>query len=293
MNPIELIFSLRAENDTIHAKKATIQPTINSAGEVDLSKLLIIQDNVTVVRVLVAVELNSSDDIIALLLVNNLLERRIPHISRALSMPYVPYARYGDIPTSEKPFSLKVFANAINSCGFDDVYIADPPSPVSSALIDNVTVLDVKKILSRIKNDPSTNWDDVVLVCPNAEKTERTYQIAQACGFKDVIRTGKEREVETGFIVKNEIYGEVTDKRCLIVSDMCVTGHQFLTLADELRKVGAKEVILYVTHGIFSKGLGSFDGLIDSVYTTDSINQNERIQEADSLSLEFNVIDIK
>ena len=293
MNSIELIFSLRDEHNKIHAQKTIIKPTINSAGEVDVSKLLIINDNTAVVRVLVAVELNSSDDIIALLLVNNLLERRIPHINRALSMPYVPYGRFDAVPTTANPFSLKVFANMINSCNFDDVYIADPPNTVASALINNVTVLETKDILNRIKNDASTDWDDVVLVSPDAAKTEKTYQIAQKCGFKEVIHTDKIRNIELGKITKIEIYGDVEGKKCLIVDDVCDSGYRAFKLAGALREKGAKNIILYVTHGIFSEKLRILENLVDSVYTTDSINQSQTLEEAKGLNLEFNVIDIK
>ena len=60
----------------------------------------------------------------------------------------------------------------------------------------------------------------------------------------------------------------LSNRRILIVDDICDGGATFVGLAKELRAAGAKKVYLYVTHGIFSKGL-PLEG-IDKVFTTDS-----------------------
>ena len=82
--------------------------------------------------------------------------------------------------------------------------------------------------------------------------------------------------------VRNTITGEITGTRlddpdqsakgrdCLIVDDICDGGRTFIELAKVIRQQGPARGYLYVTHGIFSNGLGIFQGLTDGVYTTDS-----------------------
>ena len=61
----------------------------------------------------------------------------------------------------------------------------------------------------------------------------------------------------------------VRDKVCLILDDICDGGGTFTGLSHVLRGTyGARAVDLFVTHGIFSKGL-PLDG-IRAVHTTDS-----------------------
>jgi phosphoribosylpyrophosphate synthetase len=49
--------------------------------------------------------------------------------------------------------------------------------------------------------------------------------------------------------------GDCKDKRVLIVDDICDGGKTFELLAKDLYNAGAEEVNLFVTHGLFSKGL--------------------------------------
>lgn len=64
----------------------------------------------------------------------------------------------------------------------------------------------------------------------------------------------------------------------LIVDDICDGGATFIQLVKALREVGHPSRIgLYVTHGIFSKGLGPlFEAGIAVVYSTNSFSQKAR-----------------
>jgi ribose-phosphate pyrophosphokinase len=54
----------------------------------------------------------------------------------------------------------------------------------------------------------------------------------------------------------NGHYGilELTGKTCLIVDDICDGGGTFVLAANYLHSLGAKNIALYTTHGIYSKG---------------------------------------
>ena len=60
-------------------------------------------------------------------------------------------------------------------------------------------------------------------------------------------------------------------KDVTIVDDISDGGRSFIELAAVLRKRNVGKIYLYVTHGIFSKGLDVlFEAGIDEVFTTNS-----------------------
>ena len=65
----------------------------------------------------------------------------------------------------------------------------------------------------------------------------------------------------------------VKGKKCLIVDDICDGGGTFVGSAKLLIEAGADRVDLYVTHGIFSKGIPIH--CIDHVWTTNSYYEGE------------------
>lgn len=65
----------------------------------------------------------------------------------------------------------------------------------------------------------------------------------------------KVRDSATGKILSTEIEGDVQGKNCIIIDDICDGDATFIELAKVLKAKGAADLYLYVTHGIFSKGL--------------------------------------
>ncbi|HCW17254.1 MAG TPA: phosphoribosylpyrophosphate synthetase, partial [Achromobacter sp.] len=53
----------------------------------------------------------------------------------------------------------------------------------------------------------------------------------------------------------------------LVVDDICDGGRTFLELASALRDTTRQPVYLYVTHGIFSKGLGELNARYAGIFT--------------------------
>jgi len=118
---------------------------------------------------------------------------------------------------------------------------------------------------------PADSRPDVVII-PDAGAVERSTTIADLFGVK-TIQCGKERNYDTGeltgFTVP-DISAYSRGTRFLIPDDICDGGGTFLGLLQEIHKQQPlASVDLFVTHGIFSKGLGSLCQF-DNVYTTDS-----------------------
>lgn len=79
----------------------------------------------------------------------------------------------------------------------------------------------------------------------------------------------KHRNPKTGHIESVTIDPEdaslLAGANVVIVDDICDGGGTFIPVAKEAKGFGALTVSLLVTHGIFSKGLGVFEGIIDNI----------------------------
>lgn len=109
-----------------------------------------------------------------------------------------------------------------------------------------------------------------VVFSPDKGATERANLVwTKAVENEDsvLIQGSKVRNAENGWITHYELppMVQVNKQTVLIVDDICDGGKTFEFAAEALRKKGAEKIYLYVTHGIFSKGLESLkflDGLI-------------------------------
>ena len=81
-------------------------------------------------------------------------------------------------------------------------------------------------------------------------------------------------------IVAHEYLGDSVDgKDVIIVDDMIASGESLIDVARQLKERNARKVFAFATFGLFTKGMGVFDeayesGIIDRIYTTNSIYQN-------------------
>ena len=171
-------------------------------------------------------------------------------------------------------FSLKVVARLINGLGYDRVFTCDPHSDVTPALVE---ILHIVSQLEMVRSHPGLRphfyGKLLAIVSPDAGAIKKAFSVAKHIGLP-LVTASKIRNVETGAITHTEIQNpnQVEGLDALIVDDICDGGRTFIELAKALRAQGASRVYLYVTHGIFSQGLGVFDGLIDAIFTTDSFD---------------------
>lgn len=212
--------------------------------------------------VFIGANLQTSDDIMELLLLTNALKNVYSPSTMSLTLGYTPYGRQDRIGVDGEPLSLKVFADLINLQGYDEVLIYDPHSDVTPALINNSQVVPNYEIARG-----ALPKENVILVSPDAGANKKVFTFAKELGYNTVVRADKIRDVATGNITDTIVYTDhVGDKDFLIVDDICDGGRTFIELAKKLKEKTNGKIYLYVTHGIFSKGIEPFDGLIDHIY---------------------------
>lgn len=206
-----------------------------------------------------------------------------------LVIPYFPYARQDRVCVHGEALGASVMANIINSLGFSKVTVWDAHSDVSPALLKRVVNIPQINLLKKCDDlVQRLSSGELILVSPDAGAAKKTIKIAETFGGEpEVIQAQKVRNLKTGEIVKTEILGDVKDKNVLITDDICDGGRTFIELAKALKEKGAKEVSLFVTHGIFSNGLSVFDGLIERIYTTDSFRAKNEFTFNGQVSLQI------
>lgn len=162
-----------------------------------------------------------------------------------LTMPYLPYARQDKAINNAETFALRPFLSMIAQLNFKTVSAFDPhnESVVHEYLNNFVALSPLNEINAAIK----TVQPD--LICyPDAGARTRYSKIID---FPSSYAT-KVRDQTTGVILSMQISGDYKDKTILIVDDICDGGMTFINIAAALKD--AKEINLYISHGIFSKG---------------------------------------
>ena len=243
-----------------------------SGGEIHI-KLSNLIDYDKITKVVITNRIKSSDDLIKILMVKDALQRKgIKEFD--LVMPYIPYGRQDRVCVEGEAFALKVFANIINSAKFDNVLTFDPHSGISPALIDNCKEININNILRKVcYNICVIDSSDILLISPDAGSNKKMNILYDKSLFTGLVKCDKKRDVDTGKLSGFEVFAnDLQGKPCLIVDDICDGGGTFIGLAEELKKKNAGNLYLYVSHGIFSKGIYDLITVFKKIYTTNSFS---------------------
>ncbi len=172
----------------------------------------------------------------------------------------------------DEPFSLKIFCDLLNSQKFESVTIYDPHSDVTPALIDNCEIIQQWDIARMVL--PQEYFNNYLFVSPDAGAYKK---VSKLMHDDSRIAIGVKNRDASGNITHTDVFSPapIEGQDCLIVDDICDGGRTFIELAKTLKDKGAKSVTLYITHGIFSKGVDALKPHIDRVHTTNSFNNTQ------------------
>ena len=184
----------------------------------------------------------------------------------------IEQGRFPDgIKSDKENFALKVFANWLNSLGFDKVFVENAHSNVSNALINNIVEDlpngDIEYITSQYE------FDVIFFPDEGACKRYKDMEVIKNLGLPIAFGI-KNRDWKTGEILGLDVMGaDVKDKRVLIIDDICSKGFTFYFSGEKLRDLGASDVRLYITHceDTIQNGKILNTDVISKVYTTDTI----------------------
>ncbi len=194
-------------------------------------------------------EFENEAELIQVLQLKDLLSKYTKNVG--LYIPYLPYARQDKAVTNESTFALHTFAHVINSFNFKYVGTLD----IHNLYVTNELIRNLHNIEPKFPNlGPNT-----VFVFPDSGAYQRYYHLIN---LNQMATMKKNRDQMTGKITELKVdlnyqlmEQNFNDTRFLIVDDICDGGTTFIMAANELKKYNPKDINLYVTHGIFSKGI--------------------------------------
>ena len=225
----------------------------------------------------------------------------------ALVLPYVPHARMDRTKSDSEVFTLKYFAEIINSLNFSSVRVLDPHSNVSTALINNVVVDSVEPYIKEAIDDIEGVGIDkgekyggrAVIYFPD-EGAMKRYKDLKVFEDRPMIYGKKDRDWATGVIKGLKVCDrdgvELTSLKqyarngfvtVLMIDDIVSYGGTLAYSGAKLKELGATEVYAYATHtenSVLDTEKGTLikkleDGTVGELYTTDSIytGENSRV----------------
>lgn len=185
-------------------------------------------------------------------------------------IPYVPYARQDRVANVGESLTSKVFADIINAQKYHAVIVFEAHSDVILALLDNV-------YNAQMDLDFQDVHEDAIIVAPDAGAYKK---LRKRFPDRPMLYAVKSRDTKTGKLTKMTLISDgipptaITDKKLVVVDDICDGGATFNLLAESLREQGYdNDLELVVTHGIFSKGFDELKKNYKHIYTTNSFYQ--------------------
>ena len=190
-------------------------------------------------------------------------------------VPYFGYARQDRRPRSARvPISARVVANMMARSGIDRVLTVDLHAEQIQGFfdipVDNVFGSPV--LLDEITNQ---DYDNPLVVSPDVGGVVRARAVAKQLNT-DLAIIDKRREKANESQVMH-IIGDVTDRTCILVDDMCDTAGTLCKAADALKANGAKRVVAYATHPVLSGAAvdNIINSSLDELVVTDTIPLSE------------------
>lgn len=172
-----------------------------------------------------------------------------------LLVPYLGYARQDRRMNPWQPITARLVADLLQTAGASRVITFDLHAPqiegFYSIPIDNIPVSSILGMIWRKSCPPDFNPDNDVVVSPDHGGVVRAKSFMDSAGIPNLVVVNKYRE-KANEVASMQVIGNVKDKNAIIVDDLVDTGGTLIRAAEELKKLGAKEIYIFCTHGVFS-----------------------------------------
>jgi len=191
----------------------------------------------------------ANDNLMELLLCIDALRRSSAKNITAV-IPYYGYARQDRKVVPRTSISAKVVANLITNAGASRVVTVDLHAGQIQGFfdmpVDNLftTPLFARYIKRKLKNKK------LICVSPDVGGVQRTRGLATK--IKADLAIIDKRRPKPGKSKVMNIIGDVKGKTCIIVDDIIDSGGTIINAVDALKKNGATEVYVFITHAVLS-----------------------------------------
>lgn len=185
--------------------------------------------------------------------------------------PLLGYARQDRKSSGREPITAKLVVDILSVAGADRIVSIDLHTGQIQGFFDGpFDHLVAMPVLTDYLHNKY--GDDFVIVSPDSGRVKATEKYAGRLGV-DIAVIHKSRPSNNQVKINLDIIGDVKGKVCIINDDMIDTAGTICAASAQLKKHGAKSVVVVATHGLFSQPaserIAASD--IDNIIVTDTV----------------------
>ncbi len=226
----------------------------------------------------------ANNNLMELLLIIDALRRSSAKNITAV-IPYYGYARQDRKVVPRTSISAKVVANLITNAGASRVVTVDLHAGQIQGFfdmpVDNLftTPLFARYIKKKLKNKK------LICVSPDVGGVQRTRGLATK--LKADLAIIDKRRPKPGKSQVMNIIGDVKGKTCIIVDDIIDSGGTIINAAEALKKSGAEDVYVFITHAVLSGDAAKKinKSKIKKLIITDTIDNSQKIKNNNKIEV--------
>ena len=226
----------------------------------------------------------ANDNLMEMLLCIDALKRSSAKNITAV-IPYFGYARQDRKVVPRTSISAKLVSNLITKAGADRVVTVDLHAGQIQGFfdipVDNLftTPLFARHIKKKIKSK------NIICVAPDVGGVERSRALGRILNVGLAIVD--KRRPKPGQSQVMNVIGDVKGKTCIIVDDIIDSGGTIVNAAKALKQRGAKDVYVYISHGVLSgDAVKSIkNSPIKKLVITDTINNENKVRSAKNIEI--------
>ncbi|QJC32783.1 ribose-phosphate pyrophosphokinase [Enterobacteriaceae endosymbiont of Donacia semicuprea] len=228
----------------------------------------------------------TNDNLIELIIIIDAFKRASAGRITAV-IPYFGYARQDRrISSARVPITAKVIADFLSKVGVNRILTVDLHAEQIQGFfnipVDNVfaSPIFLTDILKYKLNNP-------IIVSPDIGGVVRARSMAKKLFNGTDMAIIDKRRTNANITEIMHIIGDVNKRDCILIDDIIDTGGTLCKAAQALKNNGAKKVLAYVTHPIFSGNAvkNIFNSVIDKIIVCDSIPLTEKIQKLENIKV--------
>ena len=226
----------------------------------------------------------ANDNLMELLLCIDALKRSSAKNITAV-IPYFGYARQDRKVVPRTSISAKLVSNLITKAGADRVVTVDLHAGQIQGFfdipVDNLfsTPIFARHAKKKIKSKK------IICVAPDVGGTERARALGKLLNVGLAIVD--KRRPKPGQSQVMNVIGDVKDQTCIIVDDIIDSGGTIVNAAKALKSRGAKDVYVYITHGVLSGDAVKKikNSVIKNLVITDSIDNVHKTKNVKNIEV--------
>lgn len=194
---------------------------------------------------------NVNDLLMELLIITDAAKRASVRSVTAV-IPHYCYARQDRKAAPREPITARLVANLLEAAGIDRVITLDLHQNQIQGFFDiSVTHLTALYLFGEYFKKKNFDWNNTVVVSPDVGRAKAAKKLSDYLGCSLAIAHKGRPKHNMAEVMA--VIGDIRGKTCIINDDMIDTGGTLIGSINELKKMGAGDIYVCATHGIFSR----------------------------------------